>query len=162
MVAAASQICDTRYELVCNFRSFRATNNIIVDERMEAFTFSNFLRSKVHKLQIFGFCIFVCYRERWISSQEENLHIDGRMNAWTNRVWFSLSILFAVVMHKEKEENGLLSHMHHHDTYRSRELGAFEHGLSDGDMFLQVSFQNDFISNHQLNAPIIFNIHRVE
>lgn len=43
-------------------------------------------------------------------------------------------------MHKEKEENGLLSHMHHHDTYRSRELGAFEHGLSDGDMFLQVSF----------------------
>lgn len=42
-------------------------------------------------------------------------------------------------MHKEKEENGLLSHMHHHDTYRSRELGAFEHGLSDGDMFLQVS-----------------------
>ena len=42
-------------------------------------------------------------------------------------------------MHKEKEENGLLSHMHHHDAYRSRELSAFEHSLSDGDMFLQVS-----------------------
>lgn len=42
-------------------------------------------------------------------------------------------------MHKEKEENGLLSHMHHHDAYRSRELSAFEHSQSDGDMFLQVS-----------------------
>lgn len=42
-------------------------------------------------------------------------------------------------MHKEKDENGLLSHMHHHDAYRSRELNAFEHSLSDGDMFLQVS-----------------------
>lgn len=42
-------------------------------------------------------------------------------------------------MHKEKDENGMLSHLHHHDTYRSRELGAFEHALLDGDMFLQVS-----------------------
>lgn len=42
-------------------------------------------------------------------------------------------------MHKDKEENGMLSHMHHHDSYRSRELGAFEHGLLDGDMFLQVN-----------------------
>lgn len=42
-------------------------------------------------------------------------------------------------MHKEKEENGMLSHMHHHDTYRSRELGVFENGLLDGEMFLQVS-----------------------
>ena len=36
-------------------------------------------------------------------------------------------IFFAAVMHKEKEENGtsILSHMHHHDSYRSRELDAF-------------------------------------
>lgn len=45
-------------------------------------------------------------------------------------------------MRKEKEENGILSHLHHHDSYRSRDLGAFEHGLLDGDMILQVS---DFI-----------------
>lgn len=42
-------------------------------------------------------------------------------------------------MHKDKEENGLLSHMHHHDTYRSRELSAIEHSLADGDTFLQVN-----------------------
>lgn len=48
-------------------------------------------------------------------------------------------VYYAVVMHKEKEENGLLSHIHHHDAYRSRELHTFEHSLSDGDMFLQVS-----------------------
>lgn len=42
-------------------------------------------------------------------------------------------------MHKEKEENGILSHIHTHDGYRSRELGAFEHSLLEGDMFLQVS-----------------------
>lgn len=43
-----------------------------------------------------------------------------------------------VVIHKDKEENGLLPHIHAHDGYRTRELGAFEHGLLDGDMFLQV------------------------
>lgn len=42
-------------------------------------------------------------------------------------------------MHKDKEENGVLPHIHAHDGYRTRELGAFEHGLLDGDMFLQVS-----------------------
>lgn len=44
-------------------------------------------------------------------------------------------------MHKDKEENGMLPHIHTHahDGYRTRELGAFEHGLLDGDMFLQVS-----------------------
>lgn len=42
-------------------------------------------------------------------------------------------------MHKEKEENGILSHIHTHDGYRSREIGAFELSLLDGDMFLQVS-----------------------
>lgn len=45
----------------------------------------------------------------------------------------------AVVMHKDKEDNGVLPHIHAHDGYRTRELGAFEHGLLDGDMFLQVS-----------------------
>lgn len=52
--------------------------------------------------------------------------------------FFSLS----VVMHKDKEENGMLSHMHTHDSFRNRELGAFENGLLDGDMFLQVSNLN--------------------
>lgn len=54
-------------------------------------------------------------------------------------------IFFTVVMHKEKEENGMLSHMHHHDTYRSRELGVFENGLLDGEMFLQVSFYSHIL-----------------
>lgn len=47
-------------------------------------------------------------------------------------------------MHKEKEENGILSHLHHHDGYRSRDLSSFEHSLLDGDMFLQVSDSNFF------------------
>lgn len=47
--------------------------------------------------------------------------------------------LVSVVMHKEKDENGMLSHIHSHDAYRSRELGILEHSLLDGDMFLQVS-----------------------
>lgn len=42
-------------------------------------------------------------------------------------------------MHKDKDENGMLSHIHSHDAYRSRELGILEHSLLDGDMFLQVS-----------------------
>jgi hypothetical protein len=44
-------------------------------------------------------------------------------------------------MHKEKEENGMI-HIHHshstHDGYR-REIGIFENGLLDADVFLQVS-----------------------
>lgn len=44
----------------------------------------------------------------------------------------------SVVMHKEKDENGMLSHIHSHEAYRSRELGILEHSLLDGDMFLQV------------------------
>lgn len=43
-------------------------------------------------------------------------------------------------MHKEKEENGYIHHQPHDShNYRSRELGIFENGLLDGDMFLQVS-----------------------
>lgn len=49
-------------------------------------------------------------------------------------------LVFSVVMHKDKEENGILSHIHsHHDGYRARDLGAIEHHMLDGDMFLQVS-----------------------
>lgn len=49
--------------------------------------------------------------------------------------------IFSVVMHKDKEENGILSHIHsHHDGYRTRDLGAIEHHMLDGDMFLQVSY----------------------
>lgn len=60
-------------------------------------------------------------------------------------------------MHKEKEENGLLSHMHHHDAYRSRELSAFEHSLSDGDMFLQVSALIVFALLFE--SKVVFNLH---
>lgn len=56
-----------------------------------------------------------------------------------NSINFNFIILFfAVVMLKDKEENGMLSHIHSHDSYRSRELGVLEHNLLDGDMFLQV------------------------
>ena len=46
-------------------------------------------------------------------------------------------------MHKEKEENGTI-HMHHlhpsqDNSYRTREIGIFENGLLDADVFLQVS-----------------------
>lgn len=52
-------------------------------------------------------------------------------------VYIFIYFLFAVVMHKDKEETTILSHIHHQE-YRNRELDAFEHGLLDGDMFLQV------------------------
>lgn len=44
------------------------------------------------------------------------------------------------MLNKEKEENGMI-HIHHssHDSYRARELGIFENGLLDSDVFLQVS-----------------------
>jgi len=67
--------------------------------------------------------------------------IYNSQNKINNEVLFFCLLLFFVdVMHKDKEENGVVSHIHAHDTYRTRELGAFEHGLLDGDMFLQVSF----------------------
>lgn len=58
-------------------------------------------------------------------------------------------------MHKDKEENGLLSHMHHHDTYRSRELSAIEHSLADGDTFLQVSIRPFFPSRFRALIAIV-------
>lgn len=82
---------------------------------------------------------------------------------------FNPFALQTVVMHKEKEENGLLSHMHHHDAYRSRELSAFEHSQSDGDMFLQVSalivyiscfiFVSMLILSSSESKIIVFNLH---
>lgn len=52
-------------------------------------------------------------------------------------------------MLKEKEENGSMSHLlHHHESYiRNRDLEMFEHGLLDGDTFLQV---NTFYSHKYL------------
>lgn len=51
-------------------------------------------------------------------------------------------------MHKDKEENGV-HHQHHHlDTYansRHRDLDAFENGMLEGDMFLQVK---NYIRTH--------------
>lgn len=55
-------------------------------------------------------------------------------------------------MHKDKEENGVLPHIHAHDGYRTRELGAFEHGLLDGDMFLQVS-SNYIYTLYNIHPP---------
>lgn len=45
---------------------------------------------------------------------------------------------FPVVMHKSKEENGIGNSVHPHDSYRTREIGSFETGPLDGEMFLQV------------------------
>ncbi|KAJ6635828.1 Aryl hydrocarbon receptor [Pseudolycoriella hygida] len=67
---------------------------------------------------------------------------------------------FQVVMHKEKEENGMLSHMHHHDTYRSRELGVFENGLLDGEMFLQAL--NGFLMILTCEGEVFFATHSIE
>jgi hypothetical protein len=60
---------------------------------------------------------------------------------------FNLYISISVVMLKEKEENGMI-HIHHssHDSYRTRELGIFENGLLDADVFLQVSFFFSFLN----------------
>uniref|UniRef100_A0A1A9VW01 Uncharacterized protein n=1 Tax=Glossina austeni TaxID=7395 RepID=A0A1A9VW01_GLOAU len=66
-----------------------------------------------------------------------------------------------IVMRKEKEENSgngagaILPHIHtHHDGYRTRELGAFEHGLLDGDMFLQLSDEKVYKMDKKLFNPI--------
>ncbi|XP_075146074.1 aryl hydrocarbon receptor spineless isoform X2 [Haematobia irritans] len=70
---------------------------------------------------------------------------------------------FQVVMHKEKEENGgntVLPHIHAHDGYRTRELGAFEHGLLDGDMFLQAL--NGFLMILTCDGEVFFATHSIE
>ncbi|XP_031633616.1 aryl hydrocarbon receptor protein 1 isoform X3 [Contarinia nasturtii] len=67
---------------------------------------------------------------------------------------------FQVVMLEEKEENGLLSHIHHHDVYRSRELNAFEHSISDGDMFLQAL--NGFLMILTCDGEVFFATHSIE
>lgn len=70
-------------------------------------------------------------------------------------LYLSLSLSPAVVMHKDKEENGVLPHIHAHDGYRTRELGAFEHGLLDGDMFLQVSSNYLYIPSIVSTPPLL-------
>uniref|UniRef100_A0A1I8N958 Uncharacterized protein n=1 Tax=Musca domestica TaxID=7370 RepID=A0A1I8N958_MUSDO len=70
---------------------------------------------------------------------------------------------FQVVMHKEKEENSgnsVLPHIHAHDGYRTRELGAFEHGLLDGDMFLQAL--NGFLMILTCDGEVFFATHSIE
>ncbi|XP_070063025.1 circadian locomoter output cycles protein kaput isoform X3 [Drosophila virilis] len=63
-------------------------------------------------------------------------------------------------MHKDKEENGVLPHIHAHDGYRTRELGAFEHGLLDGDMFLQAL--NGFLMILTCEGEVFFATHSIE
>ncbi|CRL01673.1 CLUMA_CG014892, isoform A, partial [Clunio marinus] len=70
---------------------------------------------------------------------------------------------FQVVMHKEKEENGMI-HIHHssHDSYRTRELGIFENGLLDADVFLQLLYDtfynkkddNTILKSYYLLLPL--------
>ncbi|XP_055679518.1 aryl hydrocarbon receptor protein 1 isoform X2 [Lutzomyia longipalpis] len=67
---------------------------------------------------------------------------------------------FQVVMLKEKEENGMLSHLHSHDSYRSRELGVLEHNLLDGDMFLQAL--NGFLMILSCEGEVFFATHSIE
>ncbi|XP_032577277.1 uncharacterized protein LOC6616892 isoform X4 [Drosophila sechellia] len=67
---------------------------------------------------------------------------------------------FQVVMHKDKEDNGVLPHIHAHDGYRTRELGAFEHGLLDGDMFLQAL--NGFLMILTCEGEVFFATHSIE
>ncbi|XP_055387647.1 hypoxia-inducible factor 1-alpha isoform X2 [Condylostylus longicornis] len=67
---------------------------------------------------------------------------------------------FQVVMHKEKEESSILSHLSVHDGYRSRELGAFEHSLLDGDMFLQAL--NGFLMILTCEGEVFFATHSIE
>ncbi|TMW53828.1 hypothetical protein DOY81_001113, partial [Sarcophaga bullata] len=69
---------------------------------------------------------------------------------------------FQVVMHKDKEENGnsVLPHIHAHDGYRTRELGAFEHGLLDGDTFLQAL--NGFLMILTCDGEVFFATHSIE
>uniref|UniRef100_A0A336MPL7 CSON003255 protein n=1 Tax=Culicoides sonorensis TaxID=179676 RepID=A0A336MPL7_CULSO len=68
---------------------------------------------------------------------------------------------FSVVMHKEKEENGILSHIHsHHDGYRTRDLGEIEHHLLDGDMFLQAL--NGFLMILTCEGEVFFATHSIE
>ncbi|XP_055699973.1 aryl hydrocarbon receptor protein 1 isoform X2 [Phlebotomus papatasi] len=67
---------------------------------------------------------------------------------------------FQVVMLKDKEENGMLSHIHSHDSYRSRELGVLEHNLLDGDMFLQAL--NGFLMILTCEGEVFFATHSIE
>ncbi|CAO1388922.1 unnamed protein product [Diamesa serratosioi] len=68
---------------------------------------------------------------------------------------------FQVVMHKEKEENGMI-HIHHqsHDSYRNREIGIFENGLLDADMFLQAL--NGFLMILTCEGEVFFATHSIE
>ncbi|KAL7032422.1 hypothetical protein ACKWTF_007313 [Chironomus riparius] len=72
---------------------------------------------------------------------------------------------FQVVMHKEKEENGMIhihhSHSHPSDTaYRARELGIFENGLQDSDVFLQAL--NGFLMILTCEGEVFFATHSIE
>ncbi|KAL7032415.1 hypothetical protein ACKWTF_007313 [Chironomus riparius] len=69
------------------------------------------------------------------------------------------------VMHKEKEENGMIhihhSHSHPSDTaYRARELGIFENGLQDSDVFLQAL--NGFLMILTCEGEVFFATHSIE
>lgn len=59
------------------------------------------------------------------------------------------------MLNKEKEENGMI-HIHHssHDSYRTRELGIFENGLLDSDVFLQVSYFFSHIFQNMISVHV--------
>ncbi|EAT36063.1 AAEL011825-PB [Aedes aegypti] len=67
---------------------------------------------------------------------------------------------FQVVMHKSKEENGIGNSVHPHDSYRTREIGSFETGPLDGEMFLQAL--NGFIIILTCEGEVFFATHTIE
>ncbi|XP_055596099.1 aryl hydrocarbon receptor isoform X2 [Uranotaenia lowii] len=67
---------------------------------------------------------------------------------------------FQVVMHKSKEENGMTNSIHPHDTYRTRDIGSFETGPLDGEMFLQAL--NGFVIILTCEGEVFFATHTIE
>ncbi|XP_055631599.1 aryl hydrocarbon receptor [Toxorhynchites rutilus septentrionalis] len=67
---------------------------------------------------------------------------------------------FQVVMHKTKGENGIITTQHLHDTYRSRDSGNLEPGMTDGEMFLQAL--NGFIIILTCEGEVFFATHTIE
>ncbi|XP_035909391.1 uncharacterized protein LOC118510987 isoform X3 [Anopheles stephensi] len=68
---------------------------------------------------------------------------------------------FQVVMHKEKGENGLVSHSASDESYRARDFTSYDHSfIVDSDMFLQAL--NGFIMILTCEGEVFFATHTIE
>ncbi|XP_050076149.1 circadian locomoter output cycles protein kaput [Anopheles maculipalpis] len=68
---------------------------------------------------------------------------------------------FQVVMHKEKGENGLVSHSASDENYRARDFTSYDHSfVVDSDMFLQAL--NGFIMILTCEGEVFFATHTIE